>query len=645
MRTSCRRALLALVSVSVHSLCAYAQILPQTPHATKPSRPPNITQIVIKTSPDAQVYLDDILKGQASSGGRLVIDNPTAGIHVLRISLPGKKGFEGNVTAVAGEVRNFTAELASLTGTVVIETSPGAAVLLDDSSRGTTDSTGQLTLPEVTAGTHRLQVEATGKEKFGTEITVLSGQAIKIEARLVELAGTLQVKTSPGAVIFFDNEQRGSADSTGQYSLPEVAAGTHQLRVEAAGKKIYRHDVTVLGGQTANIEAPLAEFAGTVLVKTLPGAVIFFDNEQRGSADSTGQFSLPEVPAGTHELRVTSVGNVQHRLDISVVAGQALNIAVPFEEVTGRILVQSSAGATVFLDGVAQGATDAMGRLTLPSLAVGSHDFRVAAPGKMDYRREINLVAGQETILAVNLADLKFTPGIAHVNARDGLGYIWLPPGHFEMGCSHGDSECAIEEKPAHRVILNTGFWIGKTDVTVGAYKRFAAATGRQMPVAPNFDESWSNENMPMVDVRWSDARDYCSWVGGRLPTEAEWEYAARGGSPDGRYGNVDDIAWYGKNSQQQAHEVAQKRSNKFGLYDMLGNVWQWMNDWYAQAYYQGSPAQDPQGPATGPGRVVRGGAWSNFVGNVRVSSRAGADPEAGNNSEGFRCNVEVFAP
>jgi hypothetical protein len=96
------------------------------------------------------------------------------------------------------------------------------------------------------------------------------------------------------------------------------------------------------------------------------------------------------------------------------------------------------------------------------------------------------------------------------------------------MGCSPGDNECHVSEKPSHRVTITKGFWIGQTEVTVGAYKRFAAATGRQMPGAPSFNSGWADDMMPIVNVTWDDAREYCTWAGGRLLTEVEWEYSAR---------------------------------------------------------------------------------------------------------------------
>jgi formylglycine-generating enzyme required for sulfatase activity len=245
------------------------------------------------------------------------------------------------------------------------------------------------------------------------------------------------------------------------------------------------------------------------------------------------------------------------------------------------------------------------------------------------------------------LATLRGLAPRLRLNPKDGLTYVWIPPGAFMMGCSREpeDRECDDDEKPAHQVTITRGFWIGQTPVTVGAYKRFAGATGRQMPPSPSFNSGWTNENMPIVNVAWNDAQAYCGWMGGRLPTEAEWEYASRGGTTGARYGPIDEIAWYDSNSGGQTHDVAQKRPNGFGLYDMLGNVWEWVNDWYDQNYYQSSPAQDPHGPASGELPVLRGGSWGNVPRLVRVSNRGRDYPAVRYVNVGSRCGGEVGNP
>jgi formylglycine-generating enzyme required for sulfatase activity len=231
------------------------------------------------------------------------------------------------------------------------------------------------------------------------------------------------------------------------------------------------------------------------------------------------------------------------------------------------------------------------------------------------------------------------------VNQKDGLKYVWVPPGTFMMGCSLGDNQCAKEELPAHPVTISKGFWIGQTEATVAAYRRFAGSTGAQMPPAPDFNAGWNNQDMPIVNVSWDDAKAFCGWAGGRLPTEAEREYAARAGSTEARYGPLDKVAWYSNNSGQKTHEVSQKRPNAWNLYDTLGNVFEWVNDWYGENYYPASPERDPRGPDSGQYRVLRGGSWYLDPRRVRVSGRHRCDPADRFNSVGFRCGGGVFAP
>jgi formylglycine-generating enzyme required for sulfatase activity len=223
-------------------------------------------------------------------------------------------------------------------------------------------------------------------------------------------------------------------------------------------------------------------------------------------------------------------------------------------------------------------------------------------------------------------------------NSKDGLKYVWIPPGNFVMGCSTGDNECFAQEKPAHPVKITKGFWIGQTEVTVAAYQLYVNATRNTMPAPPMFNRGWSHEQMPIVNIRWDDAKAYCTWVGGRLPTEAEWEYAARAGSTEPTYGEINQVAWYYVNSDGQAHEVGAKQPNEFGLYDMLGNEWEWVNDWYDVDYYTQSPPQDPPGPSTGVQHVLRGGSWAGYSQYTRVSVRIRGFTGDGKGFNGFRC-------
>jgi len=208
-------------------------------------------------------------------------------------------------------------------------------------------------------------------------------------------------------------------------------------------------------------------------------------------------------------------------------------------------------------------------------------------------------------------------------NPRDSLSYVWIPPGKFTMGCSSRDvnvrihpsdpySKCWPEEEPAHQVTITKGFWLGQTPVTRAAYRRVTGA-----------DPGDSDSNRPVGWVTWDEAQAYCQAVGGRLPTEAEWEYAARAGSARG----YDD---------RTASQVAQKQPNSFGMYMRSTNVWEWTADWYEN--YVTDSAVDPVGPISGLRRAVRGCLFGKYKEDNRVSYRYGHEPGDRSHRIGFRC-------
>ena len=147
----------------------------------------------------------------------------------------------------------------------------------------------------------------------------------------------------------------------------------------------------------------------------------------------------------------------------------------------------------------------------------------------------------------------------AGINSVDGLRYVRVPAGSFDIGCVDRDRLCSDDEKPRHTVNIPNAFWMTRTEVSVAAYRKFAAAKKRPMPPPPPSNPAWSDAAQPVVSVTWQDAQDYCGWAGGRLPTEAEWEYASRAGDTRALPDDLDARAWHGANSGGVLHPAGRK--------------------------------------------------------------------------------------
>ncbi len=262
------------------------------------------------------------------------------------------------------------------------------------------------------------------------------------------------------------------------------------------------------------------------------------------------------------------------------------------------------------------------------------------------------------------------------LNAPENM--VLIKGGTFQMGANDG----MPFEAPVHEVAVKP-FWIDTREVTVAEFAKFVAATNYKTD-AENFGWSgvfnletgewervdganWrfpdggkpaANPNEPVVQVSWRDAAAYAKWANKRLPSEAEWEFAARGGLTGKKYAWGDELRpqgkpaanwWQGvfpdKNTVEDGFlrraPVGSFAPNGFGLYDTSGNVWEWCADWYSDDFYKNSPRENPAGAASGAERVIRGGSWmcaENFCTNYRVAARSHATPDSGLNNLGFRC-------
>jgi serine/threonine-protein kinase len=224
------------------------------------------------------------------------------------------------------------------------------------------------------------------------------------------------------------------------------------------------------------------------------------------------------------------------------------------------------------------------------------------------------------------------------VSVKDGMTMVSVPAGEFLMGSADSDSEADSDEKPQHKVYLDA-FWIDQTEVTKDQYQKCVDA-GKC--AAPGCSGTGKGDH-PVVCVSWQDATNYCGWAGRRLPTEAEWEKAARG--TDGRkypWGNEapnDKLLNYNRSvGNTSAVGSYPSGASPYGALDMAGNVWEWTADWYNETYYQSGSTQNPQGPASGSSRVLRSGSWLTTQWGVRAAARNKNDPGLRVDLVGFRC-------
>jgi formylglycine-generating enzyme required for sulfatase activity len=260
---------------------------------------------------------------------------------------------------------------------------------------------------------------------------------------------------------------------------------------------------------------------------------------------------------------------------------------------------------------------------------------------------------------ALALAVLGIGGAPAVLPQRSDVDMVGIPGGVFEMGSATGRDD----ERPVHGVRISA-FSLSRTAVTVGQFRAFVDASGYRTEAERSGgcvvftgrgwdtrrDADWRDpgfsqgDDHPVTCVSWNDSQAFIRWLNARtgrryrLPTEAEWEYAARGGQGGYCDGNLDSAAWFDGNSGNSTHPVGRKRPNAYGLYDMIGNVWEWCADWYGG--YPSSPQTDPTGPGDGSSRINRGGAW---YGAARGCWRRGKNtPDDRGNGLGFRLAADA---
>ncbi len=292
-------------------------------------------------------------------------------------------------------------------------------------------------------------------------------------------------------------------------------------------------------------------------------------------------------------------------------------------------------GIEVWLGDQKIGETKAGRALVVDNLPVGAYRIKARKAGHKEWEREVQVAANAKAEIVIDIEPLRPEPPKA-AQGEDGAEMVLVPAGEFWMG-----SDDFPQEKPRHRVYLDA-YSIDKYEVTNSLYKRFMEATGRKAPDYWN-DSTWNGPTQPVVGVSWHDAEAYCRWAGKRLPTEAEWEKAARG--TDGRRYPWGD-QWDSSRANSGESKIGKTVPvgsypggvSPYGAHDLAGNVWEWVADWYDADYYKQSPVRNPTGPASGRDKVLRGGSWFKIPVMLRSAYRDHLWPDYWSKEFGFRC-------
>jgi len=358
-----------------------------------------------------------------------------------------------------------------------------------------------------------------------------------------------------------------------------------------------------------------------------------------------GDLALPLLVADPGEREVFGIHEIMLRLRTALLARDA-------PRSYGAIAVTADVpAASVLLDGGFVGRIREGEPLLLGNVLSGDRDVRIVDFSGREARRTVRVPDGRTVHASLSVLSLPIDAsdgGLHHVGrnpqgyeeywrSSDGALVVRIPAGDFLMGSPEGRGN--PNERPQHKVHVSE-YLIDKTEVTWRQMRKFHEATGQPLPKAPI---SGSPDHFPASNVLWEEASAYCRWLGGRLPTEAEWEKAARG--MDGR-----EYPWGDRWDPVRCntisgglHQVEDVGSypgclSPYGVFDLAGGTWEWCADWYAEDYYARSPAADPQGPETGTLRVERGGAWMSQATWVRAAYRDKGTPSSRNADHGFRC-------
>jgi len=632
----------------------------QVAAATPPPEPPKPTikieeqalGALVLTAPidGVEVRIDELDVGILKVGRAFVVDRLLAGPHRVRARKTGSNDWDWvrDVRVAANQRVTVEIDIAPPNPPVTEEERPlgslalianidGVQVRVDDRDVGVVTVQNSLIVDKLPAGTHRVRARKTGNADWDW-------------VRDIQLAAN----------------QRS-----------EVV-------------------INIAGARTANVKVEQRLLGSLALISPIDGVEVRVDDIDVGVAKAGSALVVDDLAVGTHKIRARKSGKTdwEWTRDILVAANRRSEVEIDIAPPKPRVKVEERPFGTLALiapiDDIEVWLGDkrlgeiGKGRALVIDVPEGTHRVRARKPGRPDWERSVRVAVNQRAEI---LIDIDLIGPAKIIKDEAGAEMVLVPAGEFWMGSTPEETDWFVDEckktgtsekqckefvgreTPRHRVNL-AAFYVHRFEVTTALFERFVTATGYRTTAEIegwgwvyrfNTRGQWSwakadgatwkkpdgpfnpspHDDHPAVQVSWNDAEAYCKWAGSRLPTEAEWEKAARG--TDGRrypWGNDWDAS-RAKSTEGAGTTSVGSYSNgvsPYGLHHMAGNVAEWVADKFDAAYYRNSPEQDPQGPTDGRQRVQRGGSWNNAPLYLRSASRVANPPTYRNDSVGFRC-------
>ncbi|RPJ83180.1 MAG: PEGA domain-containing protein, partial [Deltaproteobacteria bacterium] len=511
-------------------------------------------------------------------------------------------------------------------GQLSLVTSPVEVdIWIDDHQKGVTP----LVVSDLTEGTHTVKAVKDGFQPWQGEVQIQPSQVFELQINLKPITGSVSIDSKPnGALVFIEGIQVGTTPVT----LEKTVSGKQSIEIQKQGYEKWQSEVDILSDTDNDITATLKPLPGKLHIISIPAmADVFISGKRIGKTP----VKIDAVKEENLWVEVQMPCYDPIKRNISVLPGMEEETKFVLQPSCGDIFIKSQpGGADWYVNGKLMGKTPGKTK----ALEKGTYAIKVKKEKYADWETDVEIHPQKNDPIVAILDPIAELTGKVNVDPITKMEFVWVEKGCFQMGSSLDEKDKSSDENPVHSVCLD-GFWIGKYEVTQEQWVKVFGVNPSSFQKGGDY---------PVENVSWNDAKNFISRLNEmnqgkaiyRLPTEAEWEYACRSGGKPEKYsgGDIPDlVSWFSDNSKGATQPVGKKKPNGLGLFDMSGNVFEWVEDVYlADAYLRHKPS-NPVYNGEGSYRVCRGGSWLLAGKESRSTNRSYFYATSRNYNLGFR--------